>query len=114
WAADYLALVCAAQVALLLLAGGLRPLEGARDRPAAGRAGLGLLVLGVLVYPLAGLVLGWPGLQAETFGLMPEPTALATMGGLLAFAALRRAWLWPIPLASLCVGLATRSLLWAS
>jgi hypothetical protein len=40
----------------------------------------------VLLYPLAGLLAGRPWTQLEVFGITPEPTALATLGLLLASA----------------------------
>ena len=43
----------------------------------------GLLASVGLLYPLVGLLAGRPLWQAEVFGLVPEPTALVTLGLLL-------------------------------
>jgi hypothetical protein len=70
-----------------------------------------LAICGVLLYPLAALLAGRPWAQLELFGMTPEPTALATLGLLLASASppsrpLR--WLLvTIPALSLLVGAAT-------
>jgi hypothetical protein len=70
-----------------------------------------LTVAGVLLYPLAGLLAGHPWTQVELFGITPEPTALATLGLLLASAAPPsrpvRCVLAVIPMLSLLVGAAT-------
>ena len=76
-----------------------------RDGPRA--IGLVLAACGVLVYPLAGVLAGRPWTQAEVFGLMPEPTALATVGLLLAAGPARRGWLIVIPLLSFALGMVT-------
>ena len=44
--------------------------------------GLVLLVLGVVVYPLLAPASGRGWSRAEVFGLMPDPTAVATLGWL--------------------------------
>lgn len=50
----------------------------------------GLILLGTVVQPLIGpLLLGRPWWQIELFGLAPDPTAVATLGGLLL---LERGW----------------------
>jgi hypothetical protein len=106
WSAPVYAWAFAAEAALLAACG-----IGCRDWLAASgfrrTLGLGLLAAAVGVYPLLALVAGrpWP-VQAETFGLLPDPTALATVGLLLALAPRRRtlaALLWPIPLIALAV-----------
>lgn len=60
------------------------------------RAGLVLLLGGLLVYPLLAPLAGRPWGQAELFGIAPDPTAVVTLGVLLAGRG--RWWLWPIPL----------------
>jgi hypothetical protein len=50
-------------------------------------------------YPLLALVQGRPWPQAEVFGLMPDPTALATAALLLASRGLARWALLVVPLA---------------
>lgn len=104
------ALACWAQ-ALLLLANAWLPAPGGSGPGAVQRsAGTVLLAAGVLAWPvMTGFVHGWT--QTEVFGFMPEPTALATLGWLLAAPALatwRRAALAVLPLLSLALGLATR------
>jgi len=104
WGARYFALAFAAQaVALMVLAtaGGKPP------GPLGYRVGLLLAFCGVLVYPLGGVLAGRTWWQAELFGLMPEPTALATIGLLLATGAARSGWLMVIPAISLALGVTT-------
>jgi len=60
------------------------------------RTGLGLLLAGLLVYPLLAPLAGRPWGQAELFGIAPDPTAIVTLGVLLAGRG--RWWLWPVPL----------------
>jgi hypothetical protein len=113
WAAQYLAAAFAVQAALLIGvammfgAGGETAATGSRARP----LGLLLAAFGVLLYPLAGALAGRPWQQAEVFGLMPEPTALATLGLLLATRQSRRRWLLIIPALSLAAGWTTLWLL---
>jgi hypothetical protein len=87
WAAQYFAAAFALQAALLL---GLGSLPRNAHAPPAGmkvqKLGWVLGVSGVLLYPLAGLLAGRPWTQLEVFGITPEPTALATLGLLLASA----------------------------
>lgn len=108
WAASYFAGAFALQAALLAtaaLAG--RPDEARRTGPGARAAGLALAGAGVLLYPLLAPAAGRPWGQAEVFGLMPDPTALATLGWLLATRLPHRGWLCVVPALSLLVGLAT-------
>lgn len=104
WAAGYLAVGFALQGLLLLLfAGRLSFGAGPPGRLALG-AGLAFaaLFLQPLLAPLSGR--GW--LQAELFGLMPDPTAAFTLGLLLTADRLR----WPLlilPLAWCAVAWAT-------
>jgi hypothetical protein len=106
WAAEYAAIAFAIQAVLLVALGVVIQPPGAEvTRPR--RVGLALAAAGVLLYPWVGFLAGRPWGQAEVFGMMPEPTALATLGLLLATGLARRAWLAVIPLASLIVGWAT-------
>jgi hypothetical protein len=112
WAARYFALAFVLQ-AVLLLGLGTWPRD-ARVPPAgvvAQKLGWLLAVSGVLLYPLAGLLAGHPWAQVEVFGITPEPTALATLGLLLASTAppsrAVRCVLAAIPTLSLMVGAAT-------
>jgi hypothetical protein len=111
-AAQYFALAFALQ-AVLLLGLGTVP-RHARAPPAGGvvqKLGWLLAVTGVLLYPLGGLLAGRPWTQVELFGITPEPTALATLGLLLASAQppsrVVRCVLAIIPTLSLLVGAAT-------
>ena len=112
WAAQYFALAFAVQ-AVLLLGQGTWPRD-AHAPPAGGvvqKLGWLLAVSGVLLYPLAGLLAGRPWTQLELFGMIPEPTALASLGLLLASAQppsrRLRCLLAVIPTLSLLVGAAT-------
>lgn len=116
WAAPWFAAAFALQ-GLLWLA------SAARSRPARGRAGgaapaahrprparlagLALWALALAGQPLLALALGRPLLQTEWFALMPDPTALGTLGALLLRPAGRARWLWPLPLAWCTVSGAT-------
>lgn len=84
-------------VQALLLWGAALDTAAPTAAPLQRRAGLGIAGLAVLAYPLLGLVTapGWA--RAEVAGLAPDPTAVATLGALLA---LRGRWHgWPIPVA---------------
>ena len=108
WAAEYAAIAFAVQAVLLVSLGVVRPTGAVPGTPAPlQRLGLALAVAGVLLYPWTGLLAGRPWGQWEVFGLMPEPTALATLGLLLACEQRHRAWLMVIPLVSLFIGWAT-------
>lgn len=96
----------------MLLVWALRRDASAEPGPPALRAfGWALGAAAVLAYPVAGLAFGRPSAQAEVAGLAPDPTALATVGVLLAtgrVTALR--WLLlAIPVAWLLVGAATHA-----
>jgi hypothetical protein len=108
WAAEYLAIAFAIEALLLLVAA---VFEGGavaeRVNPIARRAGLLASATGVLAYPVIGLLSGRALAQAEVFGLMPDPTALTTLGLLLALRIRFRAWLAIIPALSLIAGMLT-------
>jgi hypothetical protein len=106
WAATWFAAAFAIEGVLLLCAAAagleLREARGSRER-----LGLGLLLFAVLIQPwLSLLLLGRPWREAGLFGLVPDPTALGTLGLLLLLRAppparLARGLvllLWPIPL----------------
>lgn len=111
WAAEYLAAAFALQAALLLAAGLAFPAAGPPPNALMRRVGLVLAATGVGLYPALSAWAGRTWAQAEMFGVMPEPTALATLGLLLAGRWPHRAWLCVTPIASLLVGLATLWLL---
>lgn len=110
-AAPWLAAASALQAGLLLAA-----MPALRASP-AGRTGtaLGRLLLAIaLLFPLLAPVQGQPWSEAEVFGFTPDPTALATLGAVLALPgwhAWQRAALGVLPLLSLLLGSATRWLL---
>lgn len=92
WAAKYFAVGFAVE-ALLLIATGLYP-GRLRFRPAAraiGRFGLGLFLFALVAQPLIGPLLGRSWMQAEIFGIAPDPTVVGTLG-LLLTAAGRYLW----------------------
>lgn len=112
WAAQYFALAFALQAVLLLSLGTLpRDAHAPPAGVAVHKIGWLLAVSGVLLYPLAGLLAGRPWTQAEMFGITPEPTALASLGLLLASSQPPskplRCLLAIIPTLSLLVGAAT-------
>ena len=107
WAAEYFAAAFALQAALLLGLAVFGPERAAPGGSPLRAAGLAMMATGVLLYPFAALAGGRPWSQAEIFGMMPEPTALATWGCLLAVRPRHGAWLAAIPVMSLVLGLAT-------
>ncbi len=95
WAAEYFAWGFVAE-AVLLAAVAARP---DRLRPSHGPTaliGTAVLVLAV-VYPLVAPLFGQPWARAECFGLLPDPTAFATIGLLLPVRGSGRAALLVIP-----------------
>ena len=112
WAAEYFAAAFVLQAALLT---GMAVMRGHRNATLATNrwrpVGLALAAAGIVLYPFCSLLAGRPWNQAEVFGLMPEPTALATLGLLMAMGQGGRGWLVVIPALSLLVGLTTAWLL---
>lgn len=110
WAASYVAIAFGVQA--VLLAGMALRLRQPAATPGLRSRGLGgLLAAAGLVYPLLGLALGRPWVQAEVFGMAPEPTALVTLGLLLLggqpSSRTGQALLFYIPLLCLLLGAAT-------
>lgn len=88
-AGPYFAAGFALQGALLVFVGKLRA--------GGGRFGLGLQLVVLLGYPLLALLSGRPWMQAELFGIAPDPTAALTL--MLLALSPRAGWLlWPLPL----------------
>ena len=111
WAASYFAWAFVVEALLLLWLGVVRGrLTPAPASQMQQRAGLGLLLFALLIFPLVSPLLGRSWTQAEVFGMAPDPTALATLGVLL-LAGVRTVWgLYPIPVAWCLISGAT---LWA-
>jgi hypothetical protein len=103
-AAPFLAIACCVQAALLVV-------TAARDVPPARPwAGLAIAFCGVLLYPVASVLIGGrPWTRAEVFGVMPDPTAVATFGLVLLLhrRATMRLMLGAIPCVVLAFGWAT-------
>lgn len=98
WAVAYVAPAFFLQSALLLFAAILpRGLAFAR-RDAITCAGLLLALAGLLIYPALPLVFSRPWTSAEVFGIAPDPTAIVTLGLLMAARGAWLAVLLPIPL----------------
>jgi Family of unknown function (DUF6064) len=98
WAAVYFAWAFAAEAALWLGIGALAGrLEIVRAADRSRRIGLGLILFAVVVEPLAAPLLGRGWAAAEIFGLFPDPTAVATLGVLLAARVRGRSALMLVP-----------------
>jgi hypothetical protein len=110
WAARYFAIGFALQSALLAYEGVIRNrFAGGPQSDIASRLGLGLFAFSLAIQPLAAPLAGRTWSQVEVFGIVPDPTAIGTLGILVA--AERPAWrLFIIPLLWCAVGGAT---LWA-
>lgn len=105
--ARYLAVAGVLQAALLLLAA-LRAPDAPLPIVDRGmhRAGVSLALVAAVAYPLATAAAGASWWRAELAGLMPEATALLTLG--LVLASRPRAWPWlmVLPLLTLLLGAA--------
>lgn len=92
WAARYYAVAFVAQAAILLAVAAFAAPE--RLPTGAGwtaRAGALMMGLALAAYPVLALLFGRPWMQGEVFGLMPDPTAAATLGAVL----IARHMSWP-------------------
>lgn len=109
-AAPWLAIAHGVEAVLLLAAAASGP--GAELGRRTRRAGAVLIPL-ALLFPLLSLAQGRGWQEAEVFGFLPDPTAVATLGVLLAIplAPAFRMALAVLPLLALLLGLATRWLL---
>ncbi len=108
WAAEYFAMAFALQALLLVASAMMRAGDGQLTRPFVRACGLALGAIGMFFYPLIAPAVGRPWSQSEVFGVMPGPTAMATLGLLLLVDQPRRRWLAVIPALSLLAELATR------
>lgn len=95
WPVSYAAAAFLLQAGLLVVS-----IRRARAPPPAMRSygGIGLMLFGLLAYPLLAPLVGRSLASAETFGLMPDPTAATTLGAVLALSPKRPWLLLPIPL----------------
>ncbi len=83
-AATYFAGLFAVETLLLLWTGVFRgDLRFSLRRDPAGIVGLVLFVAALVIYPWLAPLRGQPWLQAEVFGVFPDPTVLGTLGLLL-------------------------------
>lgn len=108
-AAGYFALAFAFQ-ALLLLWLALRGAPAVSPSRWERGAGLALLLFAVPVFPLLAPLFGRSWIQAEVFGMAPDPTALATLGVLLFVGASR---VWGCLLIPVAWSLISGAILWA-
>ena len=111
WLATYLALLFAIEALLFVWLGAIR--GRLRFRPgggAAGRLGMAVFILALVVYPMLAPLAGRPWVQAEILGIAPDPTVLATLGLLLLTEGRPRGELLAIPILWLSISGAT---LWA-
>ncbi len=109
WAATWFAAAFGLEALLLAWFGVVRNELTLSTRPGARtRIGLLLVFVAVCGYPLIAIAAGRGPGQSEVFGMMPDPTALGTVGVLLL--AERRRWLVVIP-ALWC--LLSGAMLWA-
>jgi hypothetical protein len=85
WAASYFAGFFTIEALLLLWIGVIRGqlvFDGANST--VRRTGFAVVLFGVFGIPLIGLLVGRDWIQGEVFGVAPDPTAIATLGVLLA------------------------------
>lgn len=95
WAIAHVAPLFGLEALLLGLCGG-----AAFDRgDFARRMGLLIAAAGLVVYPFLPMLFGRPWTSAEVFGIAPDPTAIVTLGVLLAARRRPALLLFPIPLA---------------
>jgi hypothetical protein len=107
-AAGWLAAACGVQ-ALMLAAAAALPVD---SQPSGTHRHIGVaIVILALLCPLLSPVSGHTWAEAEVFGFMPDPTALATVGALVALRGWPRLVLGVVPVLVLLLGLATRWLL---
>ena len=84
WAGGYMAVLFMIEAMLLLVAAFWRSDRIiSRRSGTAGTTGVALVIFAVLILPLAGPLASRPWSQVELFGLMPDATALATIGALV-------------------------------
>jgi len=97
WAANYFAVAWLFQAVIMLWAA----VRGDFELTPTYRLHQGislLLLLLAMIYPLLAVLQGRSWAQAEMFGMMPDPTALATLAILLRADIRRVKWLFPLPI----------------
>jgi hypothetical protein len=107
WSATGFAVAFALEAALLLAVAAMGTPSPATPASRRLRAGGGLALGAVAAYPLLGLADGRNLASAEVFGLMPNPTAIATLGLLANERPALRWLLFPIPVAWCAIAGAT-------
>ncbi|MFN2387444.1 MAG: DUF6064 family protein [Thermoanaerobaculia bacterium] len=108
WAAVYFAWAFGLEAALLIWTGIVRRgLEFAPRADRVGRIGVGIFLFALFIAPLIGPLLGRSWGQVEILGVAPDPTAVATLGLLLAVSGRVRWELLLIPLGWCAVSGAT-------
>jgi hypothetical protein len=114
WPAEYLGWAFGLQGLAMLWLGVVRGGISFGQEAGRGRlAGLALALAGIVAVPLVTPLLGGPWARAAVFGLMPDPTAIATLGFLL-MARGTPGGLWAIPLLACAASGATLRALGAS
>jgi hypothetical protein len=107
WTGSYIAAAFAIEAALILWSGLWRGrLAPAAHSSTAGHAGAAMALAAIVLYPAMAPLFGRPWAQAEVFGVMPDPTVVATLG-LLAAAGRPPCVLFVVPLAWCAYGGAT-------
>ncbi len=86
WAARYFAIGFAVQAGLLLLTGVIRNRLRFDVSSVVGKIGIALMIYALAIHPILAPLSGRPWTQAEIFGLAPDPTAIVTLGILVASA----------------------------
>jgi hypothetical protein len=110
WAAEYFAWGFALEAALLFLAPLAVRVRFAPLTAMNARIGLAVFAFALVLQPLIGPALGRSWRQAELFGLAPDPTAIATLGVVIALAGRTR---WALLLLPLVWCLVSGATLWA-
>lgn len=111
WAARYFALGFAIEALLLIWVGVIRgQLLFGQSAKAIRVAGFYLFLFALAVQPLIGPAAGRPWLQAEIFGIAPDPTVVAMLGTLVSISGRMRWLLLCIPMIWCAISGAT---LWA-
>ena len=97
WTASYFAAAFAIEAVLLLWIGATgNGLTFDLSASLRVRAGIALFLFGLLVQPMLGLLAGRSWLQVGVFGVVPDPTAVATLGLICASRRTRIALLIPL------------------